>query len=219
MRNQLYFICIVFVISFAFTINTVQAERNVKDCLETDEDCLEIEEEGLVEDNLIEQNETASSNQTGSLIVNMLKIVFALALVLILIYVLLLFLKKKNKLSSNSQTLETLGGISVGQQKSIQVVRIGNKVYAVGVGNDVTMLDEITDQEVIEQFEESKDAEPQAITFIQNWLQKRSNKENAQKSSLQNQSFSKTLEEELEELRTNREQLIKMNQKDDDMNG
>src|SRR5699024_11371285 len=79
MRNQLYFICIVFVISFAFTINTVQAERNVKDCLETDEDCLELEEEGLDEDNLIEQNETASSNQTGSLIVNMLKIVFALA--------------------------------------------------------------------------------------------------------------------------------------------
>src|SRR5699024_4211871 len=107
-------------------------------------------------------NETASSNQTGSLIVNMLKIVFALALVLILIYVLLLFLKKKNKLSSNSQTLETLGGISVGQQKSIQVVRIGNKVYAVGVVNDVTY------KEIIKQFEESKDDEIQAITIIKN---------------------------------------------------
>lgn len=218
MRNQLIMISLVFVMLFTFTIPSVQAERNVKDCLETDEDCLERDEE-RDEDNLIEQNETTSSNQTGSLVINVLKIVFALALVLILIYVLLLFLKKKNKLSANNQSFETLGGISVGQQKSIQVVRIGNKVYAVGVGNDITMLDEITDQEVIEQLEETKGTEPPAMTFIQNWLQKRFTKENEQKKSSPNQSFSKTLEEELEELRSNREQLIKMNKKDDDTNG
>lgn len=218
MRNQLIMISLVFVMLFTFTIPSAQAERNVKDCLETDEDCLELDEE-QDEDNLIEQNETTSSNQTGSLVINVLKIVFALALVLILIYVLLLFLKKKNKLSANNQSFETLGGISVGQQKSIQVVRIGNKVYAVGVGNDITMLDEITDQDVIEQLEETKDTEPPAMTFIQNWLQKRFTKENEQKKSSPNQSFSKTLEEELEELRSNREQLMKMNKKDDDTNG
>src|SRR5699024_3627332 len=169
-------------------------------CLETDEDCLELDEE-RDEDNLIEQNETTSSNQTGSLVINVLKIVFALVLVLILIYVLLLFLKKKNKLSANNQSFETLGGISFGQQKSIQVVRIGNKDYAVGVGNDITMLDEITDQDVNEQLKETKYTEPPTMTFIQNWLQKRFTKEKEQKKSSPNQSFSKTLEEELEELR------------------
>src|SRR5690625_1070888 len=107
MRNQLIMICLVFVIFFTSTFPSVQAERNVKDCFETDEDCLELEEE-RDEDNLIEQNETTSSNQTGSLIINALKIVFALALVLVLIYVLLLFLKKKNKLSVNNQSFETL---------------------------------------------------------------------------------------------------------------
>lgn len=217
MRVQLLIIWLVFAVFFTFTTDSVQAERNVKDCLETEEDCLELEE--MDDENLIEQSDKATSNQRGSLIVNILKIVFALALVLILIYVLLLFLKKKNKLSMKNQSLETLGGISVGQQKTIQIVRIGNKVYAVGVGNDVTMLDEITDYEVIEQLEESKEEEPQAITFIQNWLQKRSKKDKAQIHTSQNHSFSKTLEEELEELKTNREQLIKMNKKDDDTNG
>src|SRR5699024_2859583 len=211
-------ISLVFVMLFTFTIPSAQAERNVKDCLETDEDCLELDEE-RDEDNLIEQNETTSSNQTGTLVINVLKIVFALALVLILIYVLLLFLKKKNKLSSNNQSFETLGDISVGQQNSNKVDRIGNKVYAGGVDNDIKILDEITDQDVIEQLEETKDTEPPAMTFIQNWLQKRFTKENEQKKSSPNQSFSKTLEEELEELRSNREQLMKMNKKDDDTNG
>lgn len=218
-RKLIIKIILIFFMFLIVSPHFVSAERNVKDCLETDEDCLDLEEEELNENNVVERNDESSSNRTGSMIINILKIIFALALVLILIYILLLFLKKKNKLSMHNQALETLGGISVGQQKTIQVVRIGEKVYAIGVGNDVTMLDEITDESVIKQLEESAEKEPQAITFMQNWLKKRSANSSFQKSNSEDRSFSQTLENELEELKTKREQLIEMKKKDDDTYG
>lgn len=218
MWKSLMKVLAVFFLTSILMSHSVYAERNVKDCLE-DDDCIELESEELDDETVVESDDNISSNQTGSMIINILKIVFALALVLILIYILLLFLKKKNKLSMHNQALETLGGISVGQQKSIQVVRIGEKVYAIGVGNDVTMLDEITDKKMIQQLEESATEEPQAITFIQNWLLKKSKNTKSRNKHEKNHSFSKTLEKELDDLKANREQLMEMNKKDDDING
>lgn len=42
--------------------------------------------------------------------------------------------------------MQNLGGISVGSQKSVQLVKVGNSLYLVGVGEDVNMLKEITDE-------------------------------------------------------------------------
>lgn len=204
---------------FIFTLypmNTTFAEMNVKDCLESDADCLDQGEQNEPEPFSNEEVAETGDVQSGSIVINILKIIFALALVLILIYLVLTFLKKKNKFQSGNKALEHLGGMSVGSQKSIQIVRIGNKVYAIGIGNDVTMLDEITDREVIRQFEKNASEEIQPFSFIQNMLVK---KDKAKSDEKKSDSFTKTLQDELTKLKSKREQLIEMNKKDDDTHG
>lgn len=220
LRRQLTIVFIVFFMSTIFSPITIFAETNIKDCLENDEDCLELDDTDEENGSLLLNNENeSSSNKTGSVIINILKIIFALALVLVLIYVLLTLLKRKNNLSKHSQALESLGGISVGQQKSIQIIRIGEKVYAVGIGNDVTMLDEITDENVIRQLEESANMEVPALSFMQQLFSNKKQENHDDNKSVTNQQFSSQLDNELDKLKAKREQLIDMNKRDDDNYG
>ena len=46
--------------------------------------------------------------------------------------------------------MKNMGGISLGQQKSVQLVVIGNQYYLIGVGDDIRLLKEITDRTEIE---------------------------------------------------------------------
>src|SRR5699024_12467079 len=55
---------------------------------------------------------------------------------------------KQHKLVSNVKVLENLGGVSDGQNKSIQIVRIGKRFYAIGVGDKIELIKEITDPDV-----------------------------------------------------------------------
>ena len=195
-------------------------ETNIKDCLEENDDCLEQLETD--QQNIQSNNdgvEDASASNTGSIVINILKIIFALALVLLLIYLLLTFLKRKNNKSVHSSALENLGGLSVGQQKSIQIIRIGEKVYAVGIGNDVNLLDEITDKDVIKQLEEKATTNTEPFSIIQNMLTKKQKYQDQQSEKVSTIPFTDTLETELNKLKKQREQLIEKHKKDDDIHG
>ncbi len=65
--------------------------------------------------------------EKDSLAISIVKTIVLLGLILFLIYFLLKLLNKKNRLFQQSKTLENLGGISLGQNKSIQVIRVGEK--------------------------------------------------------------------------------------------
>lgn len=53
--------------------------------------------------------------------------------------------QQKNKYLSG-RTLRSLGGLPLGPNKSIQIVEIGNSLYVVGVGENIQLLDKITDE-------------------------------------------------------------------------
>lgn len=219
MRKQITVMLIMFLMFTILPSNMVHADSTVKDCLESGTDCLEQESISEEEGSLLtdEKAETSSKN-TGSIVINLFKIFFALVLVLILIYLLLALIKRKSKISVHSHALENLGGISVGQQKSIQIIRIGDKVYAIGIGNDVTMLDEITDEAVIRQLEENATGDAQPFSIIQNLFMKKATSRKQDEDSAHH-SFQSNLEDELQKLKSNREQLIEMHKKDDDIHG
>ena len=46
--------------------------------------------------------------------------------------------------------MKNMGGISLGQHKSIQLVVIGESYYLIGVGDDIRLLKEITDPDEID---------------------------------------------------------------------
>src|SRR5690625_648829 len=99
-----------------------------------------------------ESNLTENDTLGSSFLLNILKMFFALLLILALIFLIAKLWNRKNNQLQQSNILENLGGIPLGQNKSLQIVRIGNRFYVLGIGESVELLMEITDDHITEQF-------------------------------------------------------------------
>ncbi|WP_047984871.1 flagellar biosynthetic protein FliO [Ornithinibacillus californiensis] len=147
-------------------------------------------------------------SESGSVVFSLIQMVFALFLILILIYLLLKFLNKRNKLFNQVKALENLGGITVGPSKSIQVVRVGGKLYLIGVGENVQLLEEIIDEqmkeEILKSYQEQSDFKAEnVLSFFQRKTNQVVDKENTK-----DQNFKSLFSNELEKLKQNRKHLV-----------
>ncbi|MFD0711283.1 flagellar biosynthetic protein FliO [Paenibacillus sp. GCM10027626] len=88
----------------------------------------------------------ADTNIAGSLI----WVVFALLLVIVLIVVVIRWLAQRNRSWGANRSLRSMGGIPLGQNKSLQVVEVAGRIYVVGVGDNVALLDKIDDADEVE---------------------------------------------------------------------
>lgn len=77
------------------------------------------------------------------------KMIFALLFVIILLYGLLRFVNSRNKSFQQNQLIQNLGGVGLGQGKSVQLLQAGNALLLVGIGEDITLIKEITDPKEI----------------------------------------------------------------------
>lgn len=75
------------------------------------------------------------------------KTIFALVFVVGILFAILKFLNKRNLKYQQNQIVQNLGGLSLGSQKSVQLLQIGDTLLLVGVGEDIQLLREITDPE------------------------------------------------------------------------
>lgn len=144
----------------------------------------------------------------GSLVWDIIKMVFALLLILVLIYLLLKFLNKRNKLFSQVRALENLGGITVGPSKSIQLVRVGSKIYLIGVGENVQLLEEIEDEaiknELLQSFEQQTEFKAGNILSV---FQSKAGQATSEPNQTKN-DFKNLFSSELEKLKQNRKKLL-----------
>lgn len=76
-----------------------------------------------------------------------IKMVLALLFVLALLYGVLKLVNNKNRLYQQHQLIQNLGGLSLGQHKSVQLLQVGDSLFLVGVGEDISILKEITNDE------------------------------------------------------------------------
>ncbi|QNK86937.1 flagellar biosynthetic protein FliO [Sporosarcina sp. resist] len=97
---------------------------------------------------------TTDNADVGSSAGDYIKTLFALVFVLGLLFGLLKFVNRKNKLYDKNRLMKNMGGISLGQHKSIQLVVIGESYYLIGVGDDIRLLKEITDPDEIDKLVE-----------------------------------------------------------------
>ncbi|EFM13069.1 conserved hypothetical protein [Paenibacillus curdlanolyticus YK9] len=86
---------------------------------------------------------TFDGSMTGSLV----SVLIALAVIIGLIVLVIKLLSRRNRGWGTNRALRTLGGVALGQHKSLQVVELTGKVYIVGIGEDVRLLDKIDDPE------------------------------------------------------------------------
>lgn len=207
----------ILIIAFLITagsviqVNAATVDEWLKESDNKKEEKIDEPESGDAE---AEQDESdAVIEDNGSLLFDLIKMFFALLLVLALIYLLLNFLNKRNKLFQKIKALENLGGISVGQNKSIQIVRIGKQFYLVGVGENVEMLQEITDEEVINDLlEHGQESENDSSTLLSvPFFQSKTDKNNSSQNDFKNLFSS-----ELEKLKQNRNKIINNKKKKED---
>lgn len=176
-----------------------------------------------------EQNEPAEDRSTdgtagGSSFGDYVKMIFAFIFVVGLLFALLKFLNRKNRMFDQHRLMKNAGGLSLGQQKSIQLVIIGDSYYLVGVGNEVRLLKEITDPDEIQKLE-SYFGESDLQTspgIVQNLISKYTNRNQASsKSDDQQVEFGNLFSSKLNELKEERRQHLrrleeKENRKEDE---
>ena len=184
--------------------------NSIKDCLEDESKC---SEDQLKE---VENNEeTATDNNENTPTVGLtfwdfIKMVFATIFVVALLYAVLKFINKRSRSFSSNQLVENLGGTALGTNRSIQIVKIGNRVLVVGVGEDVKLLKEIDDEDearqIINDYNNRMDQLVQPSDIVTKLIERTRNIK--QGTSKEETSFSSTLKAQLEELSKGRKKLF-----------
>ena len=70
-----------------------------------------------------------------------IKTLFALVFVVGFLFALLKFINRKNRMYDKNRFMKNMGGFSLGQHKSVQLVVIGKPYYLIGVGEDIQSIE------------------------------------------------------------------------------
>ncbi|MCU6340085.1 flagellar biosynthetic protein FliO, partial [Enterobacter quasiroggenkampii] len=76
---------------------------------------------------------------------SLLTVLLSLAVIIVLIVLFIKLLSRKNRMWQMNQSIRTLGGTGLGPNKSMQIVEVGDVVYVLGIGEDITLIDKISD--------------------------------------------------------------------------
>lgn len=177
-----------------------QLNSSVKDCLENP-DC----EEGQAGKTKNQSN--ATETKVGVTFLDFLRMIFATAFVAALLYFLLKFINKKSMSYKSSQLVENLGGTSLGANRSIQIVKAGNRLLIVGVGENIQLLKEIDDpdeySQVIQEYNNKMEQLVQPSDIVTKLL-KRANTDGGNESA----NFSALLKKQLNDMASGRKKIL-----------
>lgn len=127
------------------------------------------------------QIEYEQINTPGDFLGSLVWVMVALAIVIALIIFALKWLARRNQLWGGNRSMRSLGGVALGQNKSVQVLEIGGRVYIVGVGEEITLLDKCVDPEETAKLIASLDIQPAGAwsqvgmtDFVKKWRNHRS---------------------------------------------
>lgn len=123
---------------------TFASVKFLDDCMENPKSC---QEDNTSDD----ETEATDSSSVSMGFWEYIKILIALVFVLGLLLFVLKFLNKRNLSYQQNSVIRNIGGLSVGPQKSVQLVQISNKVYVLGIGEDIHLIKEISAPEDVEQ--------------------------------------------------------------------
>ncbi|MFJ5765152.1 flagellar biosynthetic protein FliO [Lysinibacillus sp. NPDC093210] len=188
--------------------------NSIEYCMKKPEECKDNTDPAAKEDTVVSAAGDVSAWEY-------IKMVLALIFVVALFYGLMKFLNKRNLTFQRNQMVQNLGGLSLGAQKSVQLLQIGKSLYLVGVGDDVQLLREITDPQEVEallSLYNEKQEYAATSPYIAEVFSKLKRKNNQNSSTLQKQdSFGELFEKKISEIKQERsEELERWKQKEND---
>lgn len=185
-------------------------DKNVEEWLEQNNDARQDKSE---KDENVQPEKFSETASSPSLLFSFVKVIIVLGIILLLIYFATKFLQKRNRLFHQVKAMENLGGISVGNQKSIQIIRVGEKLYMLGVGENVEMLKEITDEQTKKAILQEREDTGHKIENLPSFLSK-----NKKRQPEKDPDFKKLFVKELDNLRHSRKQILNQNQNEENHN-
>lgn len=90
--------------------------------------------------------EPLGSNNT---LLNLLNVIIVLAVIVVLIVLLIRFLGRRNQSLMSGRSIRTLGAMGLGPNKSVQIIELGSSLYMIGVGENISILDKVTDPDEV----------------------------------------------------------------------
>lgn len=202
-------ICKLFVMIMACVIfigglpNQSYADGNVFDCIENDKDCAE-NNAPITESDEDNTDKAPVSTSAWDYVKTLLALVFVIGL----LFALLKFVNRKNRLYDKNRLMKNMGGISLGQHKSVQLVVVGESYYLIGVGEDIRLLKEITDKDEIEKLIEfyGEDHVDTGMGWLDRLL---AMKKQPKKENNQTTDFSNVFNTRLDEMKEERQRHIR----------
>ncbi|EGL82512.1 flagellar biosynthetic protein FliO [Caldalkalibacillus thermarum TA2.A1] len=85
------------------------------------------------------------------------QLIFYTVLIIILIVLFIRFLARRQQKLGHQQLFEHMGGTSLGPHKSLQLIKVGGKIYLLGVSDQITLIKEIDDPAQIERIEADRE--------------------------------------------------------------
>ncbi|GIP56537.1 flagellar biosynthetic protein FliO [Paenibacillus sp. FSL W8-0186] len=141
---------------------------------------------------------------------NLLTVIFVLAIIIVLIVLLIRFLGKRNRYLSQSRSIRILGAVGLGPNKSLQVIEIGGNVYLVGVGEDISLVDKISDPEevvLLHQAFAEEGAEFPGLASVIGSLVSRFRKPSPEEEELDETRFHEVFQSQLRKMPTRKQQM------------
>lgn len=167
-KNSFKFLLVFSMILPNLDVHTVQAEGldgSVKDFYEHPDKPAEKKADGTDS-----KEKAASSKSTGLSFWDFLRMVFATIFVVVLLYLLLRFINKKSRAYQKANHIENIGGTSLGSNRSVQLIKVGNSILVVGVGETIQLLKEIDDgqeyQALLQEYNDKMDFMIQPVDII-----------------------------------------------------
>lgn len=186
------------------TVFAAQVNNSVEDCLQHPGQCKDTNSSS--NQSTTDKNGTA---QVGVTIWDFIRMIFATAFVVALLYFLLKFINKKSRAFKSTQLVENLGGAALGANRSVQIVKIGNQLFIVGVGENVQLLKEIEDplvlQQILTDYNNNMEKLVQPSDIVTKVAEKVKNWQSAKKEGA---SFNSLFKAQLDELSRGRKKVF-----------
>ncbi|WP_062105066.1 flagellar biosynthetic protein FliO [Bacillus niameyensis] len=205
----------IFIFTFVFfsytnwtvQVNAAAVDKSVADCYEDKKNCQDGNEKVVKQNQTEDQDEQVQANRIDIGFFDVLKMIVSLILVIAILYFLLKFIQKRSQSYQHNKIVQNFGGSSLGGNRSVQIIKVGNRLLVLGIGENIQLLKEIDDEAEIESFiqqhNEQLDQSLQPSTLITKWLNKKQEK-GSSFSNDSSPSFQVQLKKQLDEIKKKR---------------
>jgi len=154
-----------------------------------------------------QQDNSSIAKSSNLTFFDYIKMIFSFIFVMGLLFFVLYWIKKNGTSFSKNELVKSIGGTSLGSNKSVQLLKIGTSIYVVGVGENVTLLKEIDEEEekalISKQFEDKLNNDLK----VPKWLEKFTNRDVSVEKK-QTQSFQSLFKDQISSLNERKKSLL-----------